>query len=287
MKRSHSKSERGFIGFKDLQDYKLLNMKKLFFIIQCSLCTIILNAQTATTWNGKSCAVVLTYDDGLNVDLKNAIPALDSVGLKGTFYISDYFDGLQHQIDSWKKAAKEGHELGNHTIWHPCEGGRQGREFVKPESDMNNYTVARMVKEIKTMNNFLQAVDGKTERTFAYPCGDMKIHDTAYLDGMKNEFIAARGVTAAMQTIDKVDLMNIDCYTANGQTGEQLIDLVKQAMQTHTLLVFLFHGVGGEHSLNVSLDAHSALLHYLQENEKNIWIAPMIEVAKFVKQQQH
>ena len=65
---------------------------------------------------------MLTYDDGLNIDLSNVIPALDSVGLKGTFYISDYFDGLNAQIDRWRKAAAEGHELGNHTIWHPCEG---------------------------------------------------------------------------------------------------------------------------------------------------------------------
>lgn len=243
-------------------------------------------AQTSATWNGKSCAVVLTYDDGLNVDLTNAIPALDSVGLKGTFYISDYFNGLKDQIFKWRKAAEEGHELGNHTVWHPCEGGRPGREFVKPESDLNNYTVSRMVKEIQTMNNILKAIDGKSERTFAYPCGDMKIHDTVYLDGLKNEFIAARGVAPAMQTIDKVDLYNVDCYGINGETGEQLINLVKQAMQTHTLLVFLFHGVGGEHSLNVSLEAHSMLLHYLRQNEKDIWIAPMIEVAKFIKSKQ-
>ncbi len=262
-------------------------MKKSFIVIIISLLiSVNIIAQTSTTWNGKSCAVVLTYDDGLNVDLTNVIPALDSVDLKGTFYISDYFDGLKNQIDGWRKAAAEGHELGNHTVWHPCEGGKAGREFVKPEFDLNNYTVPRMVREIQTMNNFLQAVDGKTERTFAYPCGDMKIHDTVYLDGLKNDFAAARGVTPEMQTIDKVDLYNIACYGINGETGEQLINLVKQAMGSHTLLVFLFHGVGGEHSLNVSLEAHSALLHFLQQNENNIWIAPMIDVAKYIQQYQ-
>ena len=243
-------------------------------------------AQTSTTWNGKPCAVVLTYDDALNVDLSNVVPALDSVGLKGTFYISDYFDGLKDQIFKWRKAAEEGHELANHTLWHPCEGGRPGREFVKPDNDLNNYTVKRMVNEIKSMNTTLKAIDGKSERTFAYPCGDMKIHDTAYLDGLKNEFIAARGVSPEMLPINKIDLYNIGCYGINGQTGEQLIDLVKQAMKTHTLLVFLFHGVGGEHSLNISLEAHSTLLHFLQQNEDKIWIAPMIDVAKYIKNYQ-
>ena len=243
-------------------------------------------AQTDTTWNHKKCAVILTYDDGLNVDLINAIPALDSVGLKATFYISDYFNGLNAQVFKWRKAADEGHELGNHTVWHPCEGGQPGREFVKPESDLNNYTVNRMVKEIRTMNNILKAIDGKNKRTFAYPCGDTKIHDTAYIDPLKNEFSAARGVTPEMLPIDKINLYDIGCYTVNGQTGEQLINLVKQAIASHTLLVFLFHGVGGEHSLNVSLEVHRELLYFLEQNQQNIWIAPMTDVAEFIKQSQ-
>ena len=263
------------------------SMHMRLFVISIFLFSFnVIIAQTSTTWNGKSCAVVLTYDDALNVDLNNVIPALDSVGLKGTFYISDYFDGLKDQIFKWRKAAANGHELANHTVWHPCEGGRPGREFVHAETDLNYYTVGRMVREIKTMDNILKAIDGKTERTFAYPCGDMKIHDTAYLDGLKNDFIAARGVAPLLLPINKIDLYNIGCYGINGQTGDQLIALVKQAMASHTLLVFLFHGVGGEHSLNVSVNAHSELLHFLQKNEKEIWIAPMIDVAKFIRKNQ-
>jgi hypothetical protein len=59
-------------------------------------------------------------------------------------------------------------------------------------------------------------------------------------------------------------------------------------METNSLLVILFHGVGGGNSLNVSLPAHREFLQYLKKNEKDIWIAPMIEVADFVaKYQKH
>lgn len=263
-----------------------MHMKKIaiatLFLLGCAPCT----AQSNLPWHGKKCAVVLTYDDGLRIDLTHVIPALDSLGLKGTFYISDYFDGLKDELDGWRKAATEGHELANHTIWHPCEGERPGREFVKPEYDLNYYTVGRMVREIKEMNTVLQAIDGKTERTFAYPCGDTTIHDTAYLTGLRSVFLAARGVEPEMLPISKIDLYHIGCYAINGQTGSQLIDLVKQAMQSRTLLVFLFHGVGGGHSLNVSLDAHSALLHFLKQHEKDIWVAPMIDVAAYIRQYQ-
>ncbi|HWJ25288.1 MAG TPA: polysaccharide deacetylase family protein [Flavisolibacter sp.] len=262
-------------------------MKRIAYFQFCFLliCTIT-QAQTSTTWNGKGCAVVLTYDDGLNTDLKNVIPALDSFGLKGTFYISDYFNGLNAQISGWRTAAAHGHELANHTIWHACEGGRTGREFVSHDYDLRFYTVRRMTDEIKAMNNILKAIDGKSERTFAYPCGDTKIHDTAYIEGLKNDFIAARGVRPEMPAIDQVNLFNVGCYTINGQSGEELISLVRQAMQKHTLIVFLFHGVGGEHTLNVSLAAHHRLLQFLKDAQQEIWVAPMVNVARFIKNYQ-
>jgi peptidoglycan/xylan/chitin deacetylase (PgdA/CDA1 family) len=83
-------------------------MKKYFIALLLSQFFLsVLFAQIDNAWHGKKCAVVLTYDDGLNVHLTNVIPALDSVGLKGTFYISNYFNGLQSQIPKWRKAAAQ------------------------------------------------------------------------------------------------------------------------------------------------------------------------------------
>jgi peptidoglycan/xylan/chitin deacetylase (PgdA/CDA1 family) len=238
----------------------------------------------AQTWNGKKCAVVLTYDDGLAVHLTNAIPVLDSVGLKGTFYIADYNHLLNSQIPEWRKAASKGHELANHTMSHPCQGGRAGREFVRPENDMNHYTVKRMTDDILSLNTLLHKIDGKTERTFAYPCGDQTINDTPYLTPVKNKFLAARGVMFNLATSpQQVNLDDVSCYAVVMQSGKELITQVKNAMDKGGLIVFLFHGVGGGHSLNVSLEAHSQLLHFLKQNEKDIWNATMLDVAKYVR----
>lgn len=261
------------------------HIRSVIILMALSIASLAM-AQTNTAWKGKKCAVVLTYDDGLQVHLNNAIPALDSFGLKATFYISDYFDGLNARLFNWRKAAANGHELANHTVFHPCTGNLPGRSFVKPDYDLNNYTAKRMTDEIKTMNNILKAIDGNSKRTFAYPCGDTKINDSAYIDPLKPAFVAARGVKSEMLSMDKIDLFNIGCYMVNGQSGEELITLVKKAVASHTLLVFLFHGVGGEHSLNVSLPAHRQLLQYLKKNQQHIWIAPMLEVAAYIKTQQ-
>ena len=257
----------------------------IFLFLLAQLITANISAQTGALWHGKKCAVVLTYDDALNVHIKNVLPALDSLGLKATFYISDYFDGLKDQIFQWRKAAANGHELGNHTLFHPCAGG-PGREFVRSDYDLRYYSMKRITDEIKMANNLLTAIDGKTKRTFAYTCGDTKVGDYSIINIIRQLFVAARGVQQEMPPIDKVDLYQIGCYSGNGQSGEEMIDWVKRTMSNHTLLVFLFHGVGGEHSLNVSLEAHSQLLHFLKQNEKDIWIAPMLDVSEYIRNYQ-
>ncbi|MEO6548624.1 MAG: polysaccharide deacetylase family protein [Ferruginibacter sp.] len=258
-------------------------MKILFISIILSFASSFAIAQTASKpWNNKKCAVVLTYDDAISQHLDNALPVLDSLKLKATFYLTAYT--AKDRIDDWKRVAESKHELGNHTLFHPCIGG-SGREWVKTENDMNNYSLQRMIEEIKMTNGFLEALDGKKERTFAYTCGDMTVKGVPFMDQLKNDFIAARAVRKEMHTIDQIDLYNIDCYVVNGENAIQMEEWVDKARVSHSLLVILFHGVGGGNSLNVSLDAHREFLKYLKSNEKDIWIAPMIDVANFIKTQ--
>lgn len=240
-------------------------------------------ASSETPWNGKSCAVVLTYDDAIDIDLDNVLPALDSLSLKGTFYLIGGSPVVAKRMDGWRKAAAEGHELGNHSLFHPCDGSLPGRSFVNAETDLSKYSVYREVNEIRVTNVLLKAIDGKDKRTFAYPCGDQKIGDVYFYAQLKNDFVAARGVGSGMQTAPEVDLSNVDCYGINGQSADYMIGLVKQAMASHKLLVFLFHGVGGGHNINVGLAEHSALLHFLKDHERDIWIAPMVDVAEYIK----
>src|SRR5919107_5409508 len=109
-------------------------MKNVFLFV-----LIIPSLFSHAQWNNKQAAVVLTYDDGLDEHLTYVIPALDSLKLKATFYVSDYLNHLKEKAPQWKKAAINGHELGNHTLKHPCAGGA-GRDFVKEENDLNKLT---------------------------------------------------------------------------------------------------------------------------------------------------
>lgn len=255
--------------------------KYTLFSLLCLFCS----SAVAQEWNGKKSAVVLTYDDALNVHMDIAIPALDSLNLKGTFFLTTASPAFSARLDEWKKAAGNNHELANHTLFHPCNGSLPGRSFVKPEYDLSTYTVRRIEDEIQATNTVLQAIDGKKDRTFAYPCGDTEAGGLSYVDAIKNDFVAARGVNAEMVTKGNANLYNVNSFMINGQTGEEMIQMVKKATEEKSMIVFLFHGVGGEHGLNVSAEAHSQLLHYLKEHEKDIWNTTFIEAANYLKNQ--
>jgi peptidoglycan-N-acetylglucosamine deacetylase len=259
---------------------------KIALVCMFMFCLISVSAQVKENclWKNHKCAVALTYDDGLNIDLDHVIPVLDSLGLKGTFYIPGNSASLNKRMPEWKAIAQNGHELGNHTLFHPCIG--KGRSWVTPDYDLDHYTVTRFVDELRVGNVLLKALDGKDERSLAYTCGDITAGDSVFVGLIRNDFISARTVKPKMEQIDQADLFDIGSYMIMDQTGQQMIDLVKKAEETNSLIVFLFHGVGGEHSINVSTEAHSQLLHYLKDHEKDIWVAPFIDVSKYMRDYQ-
>lgn len=236
-------------------------------------------------WHGKKAAVVLTYDDALEVHLDNAIPVLDSLGFKATFYLTAAAPGSKNRIDDWKRVAKNGHELGNHTLFHPCDGTSPSRTWVTPENDLSQYTTAEMVREIEMTNIFLEALDGKNERTFAYTCGEVHTGEGSFIDAIKDKFISMRGVSAQLNRIESLDLTNLNCYVVDEGNAHHLRDWAEKAKAENALLVVLFHGVGGGHSGNIDLKRHHAFLKYLKNNQDDFWVTTMLDASKHCVQQ--
>lgn len=238
-------------------------------------------------WNGKKAAVALTYDDSLNVHIDHARPDLNKYGLKGTFYITVGFDGFPERLEEWREMAAEGHELGNHTLFHPCDASMQGRDWVAADRDMSQWSSKRVLEGIEVANTALRALDGKDQRTFAYPCGDMKAKGgESYVELIKDQFVGARGVHKGFEKIGDIELFDIRSYMINGESAKELKGLVDEAIERGALVVFLFHGVGGEHGLDVSRENHQALVKYLNKKKDQVWVAPMVEIAQFVKEKQ-
>ena len=241
----------------------------------------------AFAWpDGRRAAVSLAYDDALDSQLDNAIPALDRHGLKGSFYLQLSQDPVRLRMSEWRAAARNGHELGNHTLFHQCSGALPDRDWVQPQRNLDKTTVATMVDQVRLANVMLNAIDGRTERTLTVPCGDVMAAGVNYIEAVKQDFVAIKlgsgGVIPRMQALDPY-AVTVDVPV--DVTGRQLIALVEDAGRKGTMVNFTFHGIGGDY-LTVSTQAHEELLQYLQSHQHVYWVDTFINLMKYVRQQQ-
>ncbi|MEO5683616.1 MAG: polysaccharide deacetylase family protein [Chitinophagaceae bacterium] len=165
-------------------------MNKIFLLVIVSVncCTTIFGQQKKSRL--QRAIICLTYDDGLESQLTTVIPQLDSIGLKATFFLnsiqgSSLSSVIGHSPESvlgWTHAANNGHELANHTLFHPCPEQIGWDKSVS----IDTYTVDRIIQEIKTQSALLSLLDpGRKQRSFAFPCGNYLIGDTDYIPIIK------------------------------------------------------------------------------------------------------
>ena len=232
-------------------------------------------------------AVSLAYDDALASQLDVAIPALDRHGLKGSFYLTMASPTVAHRLADWRAAAANGHELGNHTLFHQCSRSQPGRDWVRPEQDLDTLTLTALHAQILLANTMLHAMDGKHERTFAVPCGDLLVAGEPYLPAIQAEFVAIKALAGTGITTEPLALnpYAVSVLVASDLSGAQLIALVEQAAREQGMVNLTFHGIGSEH-LSVSKEAHETLLAYLAANRQRYWTDTFIEIMRYVKTQQ-
>lgn len=239
-------------------------------------------------WPGSArAAVCLTYDDAIDQHLDIAAPDLESAGLRGTFYIQGASTSLAARIDDWRALAARGHELGNHSLYHPCIRTHADGSFydwVLPEYDMGQYTVNQIIQELRVCNTLLQAVDGRTQRTYGAPCGDLEAGGVSYMDSLPALFHAVRsGGPAIPDNMRNVELYFMPVQSATGKNAQQLIKIVEDAAARGTLAVICFHGVGGGHNLNTPREEHRVLIEHLNAHRDRFWTDTFLNVTNHIR----
>ncbi len=235
--------------------------------------------------NGAKAAVSLSYDDALNSHLDNAIPALNKYGFKGTFYLTIGANAVNERREDWRTIARQGHELGNHTINHACRGSLPNRQWVDEHNDLDNRTMAQIKQEIIAANKFLKALDGQTVRTFSLPCADAIVEGRDLLPEISPYFVGIKSHLGVIPTSMKYfNPLNAPVIAPSGFTGQALIEQVKQAAQNNSIASFTFHGIGGEY-LSVSTDAHQQLLNYLTQNKATYWVDTYRNISLYIDEQ--
>jgi len=219
-------------------------------------------------WNGRQAAIALTYDDALASQLDIAIPQLDAAGLKGTFFLTGR--QVAYRVADWRSAAQKGHELGNHTVNHPC--ARASYDMPQQYAS-ESYSVEVMLAEIRTMNGLLEALDGKSAHSLATPCEQTLAGGQDYLAPLQKAALAS-------YIRDDLALPPSVKYTPfSDTTGDDMIKWVEGVRQAGTAGIIMLHGVGGDY-LTVSREAHQQLVTYLKAHDQEIWTATFSDVMK-------
>ncbi len=219
--------------------------------------------------NNEKTAISLSYDDALNSQLDNALPALNKYNFKASFYVTPTnTNAIDKRLNEWRNLALQGHELGNHSIYHPCRASLENRDWVMPYKDLDSYTVEQMREELVTANVLLKAIDGKTKRTFTPPCLDSLANNKPYLPVIKDLFVSIKGFEK-----DNIAVL----WAPSEVSGKELIEYVENASKQKKMINLLFHGIGGDY-LTVSKEAHEALLDYLSNNKDKYWVDTYINI---------
>ena len=237
--------------------------------------------------NLKKAIICLTYDDGLESELNIAIPQLDSFGLKATFFLNSIHPHPRTVL-GWTNAAKGGHELANHTLFHACPGKYGWDKTIAIE----NYSVDRMITEIKTESALLALLDpSRKERTFAFPCNNFLIGDIDYISiihklGLIKYARAGGDSTSIITDFKNLNSLKVPSWHVwEGTTLSELIAFAEKVKKVGGMGIYQFHDVDGQ-LFSISSETHKAFLQYLKMHQDKYWVTTFSEAMDFVTKPQ-
>ncbi len=236
--------------------------------------------------DGHRAVVSLTYDDGIPAHFERVAPQLEDAGLRGTFYVPVY-RGLIDYSEQWRELVERGHELGNHSLFHPCRSNE--RRAWDKNYDLIHYDERRWNGEMEVANFALQQVDGKHERSFGNTCYDILIGPEdapiALDPHIRRLFTAARGE----QTHKPVNLQHLNIYNLGTAAGDyRTFDEIRPEMEAVVeqggWIIYTMHGVGsGTHNHFIEQEEHDRMVAWLGKHQDLIWTAPLLDVVQHLK----
>jgi peptidoglycan/xylan/chitin deacetylase (PgdA/CDA1 family) len=232
---------------------------------------------------GTRAAISLSFDDARESQLVSGLPLFAERNVHVTFYLTA--SNIGSHASDWRRAAAAGHELGNHSMNHPCTGNF---EWARTRA-LEDYTLARMRGELVDANRAIEQATGVKPVTFAYPCGQTFVgraaQVTSYVPLVHEMFLAGRGwLGEAPNDPGFVDLAQTLGYPMDDVDFSTLRPVVEDAITRGQWLVLAGHDIGevpGRQVTRVSLLRE--LLAYAREPSRGVWIDTVAHIAEHVR----
>ena len=230
---------------------------------------------------GKRCAVSLSYDDARPSQLEIGIPILDSFDLRATFYVC--LPEIRAARDAWRAAIARGHEVGNHTVNHPCSGN-----YFWCKTHLENYTLEKMERELIDAQQAIRETLGVTPSTFAYPCGNKFVgtgeRTHSYVPQVSRHFLAGRGFrdeTPANPLL--CDLAQLPGVDSDRHPFDVLKTWIDRTIERGHWICFVSHDVHPTLPQSIKPDTLKQICEYLKAKDE-VWTDTIETIARHVTQ---
>jgi peptidoglycan/xylan/chitin deacetylase (PgdA/CDA1 family) len=233
---------------------------------------------------GARAALSLSFDDARTSQVDVGTALLDRHRVKVTFFVVP--PGVEGRLPGWKQLVAAGHEIGNHTLDHPCTGNFS---WARSKA-LEDFTLEKMRRQMAATNERVRELLGVTPETFAYPCGQTFVGrglDTrSYVPLVAELFVAGRGwLGEAPNDPAFCDLAQVLGMEMDGKDFEEVLPALEQAREAGAWLVLAGHEIGPAGVQTTRVGMLEKLLPYLKDPASGFWVAPVGEVARHIRPQ--
>ncbi len=234
--------------------------------------------------DGKKAAVSLSYDDARLSQVDNGLALFKKEGVKVTFFVQAR--GVAKRLAGWKQAVADGHEIGNHSLTHPCTGNYS----FSRHNALESYDLAMMAHQLDGANEEIYRQLGVKPQTFAYPCGQKFVGKGAgvksYVPLVAERFLAGRGDRDESPNDPLVcDLAQAMGTRFDDMDFSQIKKIVDDAVHEGRWVIFVGHEIGDRGSQTTDAKAIEALCDYLKNPGTGVWLGTVQEIASYIRKQ--
>lgn len=233
--------------------------------------------------SGKRAAVSLTFDDARLSQVDVGLGLFQRHGLRATFYVSP--DRLDARLDGWKEAVRQGHEIGHHSLTHPCTGNF---EFARGNA-LEDYTLERMSKDLAEATVAIERQLGLRPVSFAYPCGQTfvgrGVNTRSYVPLVARLFESGRlWLCEDMNDPLRYDPAQVMAIELDGKTFLEVRPLLERAREQGRWLVFAGHEIGPEGRQTTRVDTLEAILAMAADPANGLWLDTVGVINRYVQE---
>lgn len=232
---------------------------------------------------GKKMGLSLTFDDARLSQPDKGIPLLDKYGVKATFYISP--NDMVKRLDAWKKAVGNGHDIGNHSLVHPCTGNFDWSR----DKALEDYTLNSMKIELDSASNLIKKLLGIYPLSYAYPCGQTfvgkGVNTRSYIPVVASMFESGRlWLSEGPNDPSFCDMAQLTGMELDGKSFEQIKSLIESAKTIGQWLVLAGHEMNEGGDQTSLLPTIEAICQYASDPANGVWIDNVHNIASYIKE---